>query len=70
MGTNRRDTWRCDECGKKVDTLYFVGKRELCESCRRPHLNAIRRRLLEKSRSAQQAPPAALMTTSGKIVHE
>ena len=30
-----RDKWRCDRCGRKVDTLYyFAGKLNICGECR------------------------------------
>jgi hypothetical protein len=35
--TNHKRTqeWRCDDCLRETDTLYFEGTQQVCESCRR-----------------------------------
>ena len=33
---NRKEKdWQCDFCRKEKDTLYFEGKKQICEECRR-----------------------------------
>lgn len=35
MTANKRENWMCDFCHKQKDTLYFHGKRQICEECRK-----------------------------------
>ncbi len=30
-----KENWICDFCHKEKDTLYFHGKKQICEDCRR-----------------------------------
>ena len=30
----KRDSWRCDRCGQKTDTLYFATELNICGDCR------------------------------------
>ena len=32
---NQEKEWQCDFCHKEKDTLYFKGKKQICEECRR-----------------------------------
>ena len=33
--SKRKNDWKCDFCGKEKDTLYFLGKKQICEECKK-----------------------------------
>lgn len=35
MKTKERENWQCDFCHEQKDTLYFCGKKQICEECRK-----------------------------------
>lgn len=35
MTAKKRKNWICDFCHEEKDTLYFHGKKQICEECRK-----------------------------------
>jgi len=35
MTVKNKEIWKCDFCHKEKDDLYFVGNKQVCESCKK-----------------------------------
>ena len=35
MAVKNKNNWICDLCNQEKDTLYFHGKKQICEECRK-----------------------------------
>jgi len=65
MKRKGKEAWCCDSCHRKVDTLYFVARQELCEECRRPRLYAMRRQWYGTSYSKRHESAVRHVATLG-----